>query len=73
MSDDLLRLATAAGWDCTLTRGGHYRMTPPEGTIDPRTGEPARPVFIASTPSDRRAWKNNAARLRRLGLKVPRK
>lgn len=48
-----------AGVPVTLTRGGHWKVTTPNG-----------PVFMASTPSDHRAMRNDLARLRRRGVAV---
>lgn len=73
MSNDLVKIASESGWKATRTSKGHYRLCPPRGTVDPQTGREARPVYLAGTPSDWRSRKNTEARLRRLGLDVPRK
>jgi predicted RNA binding protein YcfA (HicA-like mRNA interferase family) len=52
----LLRAAEARGWRVELTRrGGHVRLTHPDGTI----------VVTGSTPSDHRALANLKAQMRR--------
>ena len=52
---ELLIYAADHGWQISLTRGGHLRLT-----------KPGRgPVFTSSTPSDRRAYLNALATLRR--------
>lgn len=72
-NDDIIRIAVNAGWGHCRTRNGHQKLTPPRGTIDPYTGREAKPVFFPTTPSDWRGERNLAARLRRLGLNIPRK
>lgn len=52
---ELVRLARDLGWSAELTRGGHVRL------VKPGCG----PVFVASTPSDRRAHRNALATLKR--------
>ena len=53
--------ATDHGWQVSLTRGGHLRFT-----------KPGRgPVFTSSTPSDRRAYLNALAMLRREDRSAP--
>jgi hypothetical protein len=51
----LLAYAWTAGWSITRTRGGHLRFAKP--------GRPS--IFTSSTPSDRRAYLNALAMLRR--------
>lgn len=51
-------LAAQQGWTVEHTRGGHERWLAPDGAI----------VIMASTPSDKRAWLNARAALRRAGL-----
>ena len=51
----LLRQASACGWQVTRTRGGHWRLRHPAGGV----------VVMSSTPSDRRALLNFRAQLRR--------
>lgn len=51
----LLAYAWTAGWSVTRTRGGHLRFAKP--------GRAA--IFTSSTPSDRRAYLNAMAMLRR--------
>lgn len=51
------------GWVVERTNNNHLKFVPPDAT---------QPICITgSTPSDWRAWKNNAAKLRRCGLKLP--
>ena len=53
------RLALRQGWRIVV-RGGHLKWYPPD---------PALPMVVtATTRSDRRAWKNARAWLRRSGL-----
>jgi hypothetical protein len=53
---ELLRLARALGWSVAgLTGSGHLKLVRPG----------CRPVFIANSPSDRRARLNALAQLRR--------
>lgn len=51
----LFAYACTAGWSITRTRGGHLRFAKP--------GRAA--IFTSSTPSDRRAYLNALAMLRR--------
>ena len=44
------------GWSVTKTRRGHYKCTSPRGFN----------LFMGSTPSDHRAARNVAARIRRV-------
>lgn len=57
----LLREAEDAGWEVELRKGGHYRLKSPDGE---------HLVFLPSTPSDPRSWRNTRAQLRRCGLKA---
>jgi predicted RNA binding protein YcfA (HicA-like mRNA interferase family) len=59
MSDSVTKIRRELkqlGWSTELTRGGHIRCDHPLA---------AYPVFAAGTPSDRRAWKNLQALLKR--------
>lgn len=56
----LVRAAQAEGWEVTKTRGGHWKFKAPNGDV----------IFTGSTPSDKRAWLNVRAHLRRHGLAV---
>lgn len=52
--------ARAQGWTVTHTRSSHVMLT-----------HPGRPrIYVASTPSDRRAWLNVRALLRREGVSL---
>lgn len=53
----LLRRIEKQGFTTQNTSGGHLKITSPDG----------KPIFAASSPSDRRAMKNLIAQLRRLG------
>jgi hypothetical protein len=53
---DVLRDAEHRGWVVTNTRGGHLKLTHPNGAI----------YFTARTPSDWRAGKNVDRALRRM-------
>lgn len=58
---ELLIYAADHGWQISLTHGGHLRFT-----------KPGRgPVFTSSTPSDRRAYLNALAMLRRADRAAP--
>jgi hypothetical protein len=58
---ELLIYAADHGWQISLTRGGHLRLT-----------KPGRgPVFTSSTPSDHRAYLNALAMLRRADRSAP--
>lgn len=58
---ELLIYAADHGWQISLTHGGHLRFT-----------KPGRgPVFTSSTPSDRRAYLNALAMLRRADRSAP--
>jgi hypothetical protein len=54
----LAALAHRLEWTVTHTRSGHLRWQAPDGAY----------VITASTPGDRRAVRNERARLRRAGL-----
>lgn len=56
---DVVDHAVRHGWTQTRTRGGHLRLTPPDG---------GRVLFSPSTPSDYRGIRNLAAQLRRAGV-----
>jgi len=58
----LVEIAEAAGWRVEATGGNHLRWYGPEGHL----------IHSATTPSDWRAERNIASRLRRCGLEVPR-
>jgi hypothetical protein len=51
----LLRQASACGWQVARTRNGHWRLLYPGGGI----------VVMSSTPSDCRALRNMQAQMRR--------
>lgn len=53
-----LRAARKAGWGVEFTKGGHIRVTPPDGPY----------IIMSATPSDGHATKNAKADLRRAGL-----
>lgn len=55
----LIRLAKKQGWSAELTKGGHVRLTPPNGDY-----------IVMPSPSDWRGIRNAKARLRRAGLVV---
>lgn len=69
----IVALAEAHGWTGERTAGGHYRLVPPAGVVDPATGRQAAKVVFGSTPSDHRALANGVAYLRRCGVPVPHK
>ena len=55
---DIKKIAKAAedqGWTVERTNKGHWRFTPPVGTI----------CFFSGTPGDRRAIRNFLSQLRR--------
>jgi hypothetical protein len=54
----LIAHAEAQGWAAELRRGGHWKLTPPQGK---------GAVFLAQSPSDWRAVKNNISIMRRYG------
>jgi predicted RNA binding protein YcfA (HicA-like mRNA interferase family) len=56
----LLRQASACGWQVTRTRGGHWRLLRPNGGI----------VVLSSTPSDHRALRNVRAQMRRAERRI---
>ena len=58
---ELLIYAADHGWQISLTQGGHLRFTKPGHG----------PVFTSSTPSDRRAYLNALAMLRRADRSAP--
>lgn len=60
----LRKAAEAQGWTVRITNGGHLRWDSPKG---------GKPIFTASTPSDRRALANIRSMLRAAGLDLPRK
>lgn len=57
---DVLRALREQGWTVEKRKGGHFRLTTPDGER----------VFIGSTPSDSRSHRNNLALLRRKGLRI---
>ena len=57
----LLAAARACGWEVTMTKKNHYKLTSPEG---------GAPVYSGGTPSDWRSNRNLRAHLRRRGVKV---
>jgi hypothetical protein len=61
---NLVKLATAQGWEFGRTNNGHVKFCSPNNTV--------QPVFYSGTPGDRRAQKNLVGKLRRAGLEVPR-
>lgn len=60
---ELVHAATEQGWEVHVDGAGHYRMVPPGGDI---VG-----ISISATPSDHRTLKNEAAALKRMGLRLP--
>ncbi len=54
----LYRRARRAGWIVTRHGSGHLRWSAPSGAV----------ITTAATPGDRRAVRNERARLRRAGL-----
>lgn len=60
--DELIRMASDAGWTVTRTRGDHLRVEHPEASTV---------VFTGSTPSDYRALANTLATMRRVLPKEP--
>jgi hypothetical protein len=60
--DELIRMASDAGWTVTRTRGDHLRLEHPEASTV---------VFTGSTPSDYRALANTLATMRRVLPKEP--
>ena len=66
----LFSRAISLGWIVQLTRGGHVRLTPPEGWTD-RAGKEVRPLVTSCTASDYRARKNFISQLRRAGVPIP--
>jgi len=65
-----VKVAKKAGWTYDMSGRNHPRLTPPPGTVDPRTGHPAAPVTFSLTPSDGNGYKAGLRDLRRLGLDV---
>jgi len=57
---DFERAALSQGWDVAKTGGSHIRFKAPTGRV----------IYMASTPSDRRAYYNSRSILRRAGLLV---
>ncbi len=57
----LLKVLEKEGWRVVYRSGGHITAYPPDKSIPG--------VTMASTPSDRRAWDNMLAQLRRSGYK----
>lgn len=53
----LIKTLRGQGWTATLRKGGHWKLTSPDG----------KPYFTGATPSDHRALRNARADLRRLG------
>jgi hypothetical protein len=57
----LVRLVQSTpGWTVEQRRSCHYMVKPPSG----------EPIFMAGTPSDKRAIKNARAHLKRAGLAI---
>ncbi len=56
---ELIRKAQSQGWKATLRKAGHWKLTAPGGKGS---------VFMAQTPSDWRAVKNNISIMRRYGF-----
>lgn len=56
----LVQAAREAGWEVTMSGGGHLRFEAPNGEL----------VFTSSSPSCRRAAANTRAELRRKGLDI---
>lgn len=61
---DVIRVAEAAGFTVDRTARGHWRFRTPEGRVV---------AYDAGSPSDWRGTRNTIARLRRAGLRIPRK
>ena len=57
---ELLKEAEGQGWRIEKTKGGHWRVFSPDG---------AGIVYVASTPSDHRGFKNTIAKMRQYGFK----
>lgn len=57
----LLIHAKSHGWEAEIRKGGHYKVTGPNGQV----------VFTAATPGDRRAVLNSLSDMIRLGLPKP--
>jgi hypothetical protein len=60
---ELIHAAKDQGWDVEVDGSGHFRLTPP--------GDDQIAISISSTPSDYRTLKNEAAKLKRMGLQLP--
>lgn len=56
----VLRALERQGWTATLRRGGHWKLTAPDGA----------PYFTGSSPSDRRGFRNMTADLKRMGANL---
>lgn len=54
----IAKQAEAQGWSITLTNGGHFKWTSPEGGF----------MYTSQTPSDVRAFHRIRSDLRRLGF-----
>jgi hypothetical protein len=54
----IVKAALKAGWRVQTTRRGHLKLRSPRGAL----------VVLGNTPSDRRAYRNARAHLRRAGL-----
>lgn len=52
----IIREAEDLGWEVNLTNNGHYKCQHPSGGL----------IFMASTPSDRRALRNIRNYLRKM-------
>lgn len=61
---DVIRFAEDAGFKVDRTKRGHYRFRTPEGRVV---------AYDAGSPSDWRGTRNTISRLRRAGLRIPRK
>ncbi len=62
LTTDVRRLMTALQrtYAVRKTNGGHWCVLAPQG-----------PVFVASSPSDKRAWRNIVSQLKRKGVVLP--
>lgn len=58
----LIRELEKQGWTVELTKGNHYKATPPGSKLG---------VYFPSTPSDWRSLKNVLSELRKRGFQWP--
>jgi hypothetical protein len=62
--NDILTRARAQGFQVELTRGSHYKITPPDARFDP--------IYTSSTPGDFRALRKIVGMLRKAGYTASR-